>query len=322
MFLVTGGAGFIGSNLVAALEARGAEVAVCDRLGHGDKWRNLAKRELADLVPPDRLMDWLDGRKLDGVYHMGAISTTTETDADLILAQNFSTSLALWGWCTKAQVPLVYASSAATYGAGGAGFEDDERPGALAKLRPMNAYGWSKHLFDRRAVRLAASGAKPPRWAGLKFFNVYGPNEYHKGEQLSVAWQIHQRVKAGEPARLFKSYEAKYPDGGQLRDFVWVGDCVDVALWVGGNADGIFNVGTGEARSFDDLAKAVFRASNREPKIVYVDMPEAMRDRYQYFTRSSPEKLRRAGYARPFTSLEEGVKRYVQDYLIKSDPYL
>ena len=322
MFLVTGGAGFIGSNLVAALEARGAEVAVCDRLGHGDKWRNLGKRELADLVPPERLMDWLKGRKLEGIYHLGAISTTTETDADLILSQNFSVSLDLWNWCTDARVPLVYASSAATYGDGVAGFDDDERPEELAKLRPMNAYGWSKHLFDRRALRRAASGRKPPRWAGLKFFNVYGPNEYHKGEQLSVAWQIHQRVTAGEPARLFKSYDDRYADGGQLRDFVWVGDCVEVALWLAGNADGLFNVGTGEARSFDDLAKAVFRASNRDPNIVYVDMPEAMRDRYQYFTRSSPAKLRRAGYTRPFTSLEDGVGRYVRDYLLKPDPYL
>ena len=322
MFLVTGGAGFIGSNLVAALEAKGAEVAVCDRLGHGDKWRNLSKRELADLFPPERLGDWLKGRKLDGIYHMGAISTTTETDADLILSQNFSASLDLWNWCTDAKVPLVYASSAATYGDGAAGFDDNQSPEALAKLQPLNAYGWSKHLFDRRAARLAAAGHKPPRWAGLKFFNVYGPNEYHKGSQLSVAWQIHQRVKAGEPARLFKSYEPKYPDGGQLRDFVWVGDCVDVALWAGDHSGGIFNVGSGEARSFADLAKAVFRASNREPQITFVDMPEAMRGRYQYFTRSNPEKLRRAGYAKPFTQLEDGVGRYVRDYLIKQDPYL
>ncbi len=322
MFLVTGGAGFIGSNLVAALEAKGAEVAVCDRLGHDDKWRNLGKRELADLFPPERLMDWLKGRKLDGIYHMGAISTTTETDADLILSQNFSVSLDLWNWCADARVPFVYASSAATYGDGTAGFDDDQSPEALARLHPLNAYGWSKHLFDRRAIRLASQGRKPPRWAGLKFFNVYGPNEYHKGSQLSVAWQIHQRVKSGEPARLFKSYEAKYPDGGQLRDFVWVGDCVDVALWVQVNADGIFNVGSGEARSFADLAKAVFRASNREPQITFVDMPEAMRDRYQYFTRSNPEKLRRAGYAKPFTQLEDGVGRYVRDYLVKQDPYL
>ncbi len=322
MFLVTGGAGFIGSNLVAALEAKGAEVAVCDRLGHDDKWRNLGKRELADLFPPERLMDWLKGRKLDGIYHMGAISTTTETDADLILSQNFSVSLDLWNWCADARVPFVYASSAATYGDGAAGFDDDQSPEALARLHPLNAYGWSKHLFDRRAIRLAGQGRKPPRWAGLKFFNVYGPNEYHKGSQLSVAWQIHQRVKAGEPAKLFKSYEAKYPDGGQLRDFVWVGDCVDVALWVQGNADGIFNVGSGEARSFVDLAKAVFRASNREPQITFVDMPEAMRDRYQYFTRSNPEKLRRAGYVKPFTQLEDGVGRYVRDFLVKQDPYL
>ena len=322
MFLVTGGAGFIGSNIVAALESRGAEVAVCDRLGHGDKWRNLSKRGLADLFPPDRLSSWLRGRTLDGIYHMGAISTTTETDADLILAQNFSVSLDLWTWCTEARVPFVYASSAATYGDGTAGFADDDRPEALAKLRPMNAYGWSKHLFDRRAVRLAASGQKPPRWVGLKFFNVYGPNEYHKESQLSVAWQIYQRVAAGDPARLFKSYDPKYADGGQLRDFVWVGDCVQAALWLCGNADGIYNVGSGEARSFSDLAKAVFRASNRTPEIVYVDMPIAMRDRYQYFTRSNPEKLRRAGYTLPFTTLEDGVGRYVRDHLAKPDPYL
>ena len=319
MFLVTGGAGFIGSNIVAALERQG-EVAVCDRLGHGDKWKNLAKRELADLVPPERLSDWLKGRKLDGLYHLGAISTTTETDADLILRENFSLSLALWDWCTQARVPFVYASSAATYGDGAAGFDDDE--GTLAHLRPMNAYGWSKHLFDRRAVRLAASGHRPPRWVGLKFFNVYGPNEYHKGGQLSVAWQIQQRVAAGLPASLFRSYDPRYGDGGQLRDFVWVGDCVDVALWLARHADGIYNVGTGEARSFEDLAKAVFSASNQAPRIDFVEMPEAMRDRYQYFTRSNPEKLRRAGYGRPFSSLEDGVRAYVQDFLLKPDPYL
>jgi ADP-L-glycero-D-manno-heptose 6-epimerase len=322
MFLVTGGAGFIGSNIVAALEARGAEVAVCDRLGHGDKWRNLANRELADLVAPERLLDWLDGRRLEAIYHLGAISTTTETDADLILQQNFAVSLALWQWCAKARVSLVYASSAATYGDGSAGFADDERPEALAKLRPMNAYGWSKHLFDRRAVRLAAAGSKPPRWAGLKFFNVYGPNEYHKESQLSVAWQIHRQVEAGGAARLFKSYDPRYPDGGQLRDFVWVGDCVDVALWVAEHADGIFNVGTGQARSFADLAKAVFRAVNREPRIDYIDMPEAMRGRYQYFTQADLTKLRAKGYARPFTELENGVARYVRDHLVKPDPYL
>ena len=195
MFVVTGGAGFIGSNIVAALDERGlGKVAVCDFLRTGDKWRNIAKRELADIVEPGDLFEYLEDNRSDveAVIHMGAISATTETDADLMVATNFKLSLDLWKWCAGHQVRFIYASSAATYGDGGQGFDDDESCEGLARLRPLNVYGWSKHVFDRRVARMVADGdPRPPQWAGLKFFNVYGPNEFHKGGQISVAAQIH-----------------------------------------------------------------------------------------------------------------------------------
>jgi ADP-L-glycero-D-manno-heptose 6-epimerase len=328
MIVVTGGAGFIGSNLVAALEAhRCGPVAVCDRLGLDDKWRNLAKRELADLFAPDALLDWLEARKasVEAVVHMGAISTTTATDADEIARVNFHLPLLLWDWCARNGVRLIYASSAATYGDGSRGFDDDGSPAALAKLRPLNLYGWSKLAFDRAVVRIVtAGGPTPPQWAGLKFFNVYGPNEYHKGGQISVALKnFREAADAGE-AVLFRSHNPDYRDGGQMRDFVWVGDCADVVTWLldSPNVNGLFNVGTGKARSFADLATAVFRALGREPRIAYVDTPVAIRDKYQYFTEARMERLRAAGYAKPFTALEDGVAAYVRDYLATADPYL
>lgn len=327
MIVITGGAGFIGSNLVAGLEERGAnELVVCDTLGHGEKWRNIAKRELADLVPPDRLIDFLNARRgrVQAVFHMGAISTTTETDADLIIRSNFSSSLALWDHCAANGLPFVYASSAATYGDGALGFDDDGTVSGLRPLRPLNPYGWSKHLFDRRVARLVAERAPtPPQWVGLKFFNVYGPNEYHKGSMRSVVATNFSAAREGRPIRLFKSYRADCPDGGQKRDFVWVGDCIEVMLWllVTPGVSGLFNLGTGKARSFDDLAAAVFRALGREPLIEYIEMPESLRPRYQYFTEARPGRLRAAGYEAPFTSLEDGVRRYVTTYLLNEDPY-
>ncbi len=327
MILVTGGAGFIGSNLVAALEARGGgDIVVVDRLGTDEKWRNLARRELAAIVQPADLADWLaaNGAAVTMVFHLGAISSTTETDADLIVATNFTLSLFLWDWCAAHGVRFVYASSAATYGGGEAGFDDDGSPAALARLRPLNAYGWSKLLFDRRVARLTAEGRlAPPQWAGLKFFNVYGPNEAHKGSMRSVVAQILPRVAAGEAATLFRSHRPDYPDGGQLRDFVHVDDCVAVMLWLLDRPDvsGLFNLGTGRARSFADLATAVFRAAGREPRLEYVDTPEAIRARYQYFTEARMDRLRTAGYPGQFTPLEEGVRRYVQDFLLAPDPY-
>lgn len=333
MIIVTGGAGFIGSNLVAGLNDRGIhDIVVCDWLGNDDKWRNLAKRELRDLIPPERLFDYLDkyASKVEMIYHLGAVSSTTETDCDLVVQTNFTLSRNLWKWCALHGKRFIYASSAATYGDGSEGFVDDDSIEGLSRLQPLNPYGWSKHIFDRRTVRVVAEHGQradddplPPQWAGLKFFNVYGPNEYHKGGQKSVIAHLHPQVAAGATAKLFKSYHPDYPDGGQKRDFVWVGDCVDVMLWLYDHPTikGIYNVGTGEARTFDDLARATYAAAGEEPKIQYIDMPETLKDKYQYFTQASMEKLRKAGYDKPFTPLEDGVRQYVQDFMSRGDPY-
>jgi ADP-L-glycero-D-manno-heptose 6-epimerase len=327
MILVTGGAGFIGSNLVAALQNRGEhEIVVCDRLESGEKWRNLAKRELAAMVPPEKLFDFLDLHRntLDTIFHLGAISSTTEANADLIVATNFTLSQRLWDWCVIHETRFVYASSAATYGGGEAGFDDDASIEGLARLKPLNAYGWSKHLFDRRVARIVAGNARrPPQWIGAKFFNVYGPNEYHKEAMKSVVAQLYPRLAAGEKARLFRSHRPDVPDGGQCRDFIHVDDVVDMMLFVYDHPEicGIFNMGSGRARSFGDLASAVFRALGRTPEIEYIDTPEAIRAKYQYFTEARLDRLRQAGYARPTTPLEEGVAAYVQGYLMADDPY-
>jgi ADP-L-glycero-D-manno-heptose 6-epimerase len=322
---VTGGAGFIGSNIVAGLEAdQVGPVAIVDRLGSDDKWRNIAKRELADVVAPEDLFPFLDGRdgKIEAVIHMGAISSTVETDVDALIRENFQLSLRLWQWCAANRVPLIYASSAATYGDGAQGFRDDDSGAALARLRPLNAYGWSKHLFDRRVARMVAEGdAAPPKWAGLKFFNVYGPNEYHKGGQKSVVAHIFPEAKSGRLVQLFKSHHPDYADGGQMRDFVWVDDCVAMVLGLlkSPAANGIYNCGTGKARSFAELASAVFAALGQNPEIRYVPTPEAIRDKYQYFTQA--ENTRNDAVLNTWTSLEEGVERYVRDYLNTDDPY-
>ncbi|MCB9991252.1 MAG: ADP-glyceromanno-heptose 6-epimerase [Rhodospirillales bacterium] len=328
MIIITGGAGFIGSNLVAALQEKGlTNLVVCDRLGTEDKWQNLAKRELRDIVAPERLFDYLEKHAgaIKAIFHMGAISSTVETDADLIIDTNFDLSRRLWKWCAANDVRLIYASSAATYGDGDSGFKDFQTPDELAKLRPLNPYGWSKHLFDRRIARVIndQSEKAPPQWAGLKFFNVYGPNEYHKGGQMSVICKLYPQVVAGATAKLFKSHDPDYEDGGQLRDFVYVGDCVSVMLWLYDNPDvsGLFNVGTGKARSFKDLAEAVFKAAGMEPKIQYIDMPQELRGKYQYFTEADMTKLREAGYDKPFADLEDGVREYVQDFMAKDDQY-
>ncbi len=326
MIVVTGGAGFIGSNMVAALAARGEDVVVCDVLGEGGKWRNIAGAALADIIAPERLFAYLrrqargDGRwgRIEAVLHMGANSSTTETDVDLIVAQNFVYSLRLWRQCSELGLRLVYASSAATYGDGSAGFDDDPAPEAQAALRPLNAYGWSKLAFDRRALALASSeSTRPPQWAGLKFFNVYGPNEGHKGGMKSVVAQKYPAVRDGQPLTLFRSHHADYADGGQMRDFVYVGDCVAVMLWLLDNpqVNGLFNVGTGKARSFLDLARAIHAAMAKPENIDFIDTPEHIRAQYQYFTEAKLARLRAAGYSAPFSSLEDGVAATVRAYL-------
>lgn len=327
MYLVTGGAGFIGSNIVAALEKKGlGPIVVCDRLRNGDKWKNLAKRELADIVHPDELAAFLDTHRgsIKTIFHMGAISATTETDADKIINNNFKLSIYLWNWCTENHTRFIYASSAATYGDGENGFIDDADLTEQSKLRPLNPYGWSKVLFDRRILRKIDDGEpKPPQWAGLKFFNVFGPNEYHKGTMQSVVSHIYPKAAKGETATLFKSHHPDYEDGGQTRDFIWVGDCVNVMMWLVENpgVSGIFNCGTGQSRTFLDLAKAVFKALDKEPDISFVPTPEQIRDKYQYFTEADMTKLREAGFDGQFTPLEEGIRQYVQNYLHAEDPY-
>ena len=328
MIIVTGGAGFIGSNLVAGLEAHGEEdIVVCDVLGSDDKWRNISKRELRDIVHPERLFDYLNSHadQVKTIFHMGAISSTTERDSDLIIDTNFALSRRLWKWCWKNNVRFIYASSAATYGDGHHGFKDEQSVDGLKHFQPLNPYGWSKHVFDRRVARVVENQLEPlpPQWAGLKFFNVYGPNEYHKADQMSVVCKLYPQVMAGAAARLFKSHHPDYTDGGQLRDFVWVGDCVDVMLWLydNPNISGLFNVGTGKARSFRDLAEATFSAAAKPAKINFIDMPETLRDKYQYYTQADMSKLSAHGYNKPFTELEDGIGQYVHNYLSKTDPY-
>jgi ADP-L-glycero-D-manno-heptose 6-epimerase len=325
MLLVTGGAGFIGSNVVAALDDAGrSDVTVCDFLGHDGKWRNLAKRQLADILPPAELMDWLKGRRLDAIIHLGAISETTATDADLVIETNFRLSMRLLDWCTANATPFIYASSAATYGDGAQGFRDDPSIDALKMLRPMNLYGWSKHLFDMAVAERAAKGDKlPPQWAGLKFFNVFGPNEYHKGAMMSVLARRFDDVKAGRSVQLFKSHREGIADGDQRRDFIYVDDAVRVVMWLLAtpSVSGLFNVGTGTARSFKDLIVAAYAALAAKPNIEYVDMPEAIRGSYQYFTQSDVDRLRSAGYNGGFTALEDAVETYVKGFLDRPDRF-
>jgi len=315
LHVVTGGAGFIGSNIAAVLAEEGRRVVVVDWLEVGDKWKNLAPVALHDIVRPDAFRDWLGrhGHAVASIVHMGAISATTERDGDRLVSENVRLTLDLWEWCAANRTPFVYASSAATYGDGSAGFDDDWSPEALARLRPLNGYGWSKHMIDRRIARDALDGLPtPPVWAGLKFFNVYGPNEAHKGPMRSVALQMFETLGAGDEVTLFRSHRPEYPDGGQLRDFVYVRDCAAVVAWILEQPAfaGVYNLGTGRARTFLDLANAAFAALGKPPTVRFVDTPEAIRDRYQYYTQANMDRLRAAGCDVAFHSLEDGVADY------------
>src|SRR6266478_6188157 len=316
LILVTGGAGFIGSNIVLELANSGARVAVCDLLRSGEKWRNLSGAQLHDVIRPEALLDWL-ARHSDAVaavVHMGAISSTTETDVDRFVATNIRLTRHVWRGCTDHSVRFIYNTSAATYGDGSAGFSDEQHPEALAALRPLNPYGWSKHLVDQRVISDVMRGVPtPPQWAGLKFFNVYGSNESHKGVMQSLVTKIYPAVKAGEPVTLFKSHNPSYHDGGQLRDFIYVKDCVAVVRWLLQDpaTSGLFNVGTGTARSFLDLVNAVCAVVGCAPNIRFVDTPTELRAQYQYVTQADITKLRHAGFDAPFHSLEDGISDYL-----------
>lgn len=320
MILITGAAGFIGSNYAHLAFQQGQEIAVCDWFGSQQKWKNLAGLPLADIVPPEKAVEWLKHQKITTIIHMGAVSTTTETDVDYILRQNFEFSKQLWQWCAQASIRFIYASSAATYGNGDHGFVDKDSLTYLSQLRPLNPYGWSKNLFDMWAVTQAQKRNHPPYWAGLKFFNVYGPRETHKEGQRSVAHQLWGQVQRGETVKLFKSYHPSYPDGGQERDFVFVDDCCQVIEWLRTHSfpSGLFNVGTGQARSFLDITQALSTALQQEVSVEMIEMPEQIRQHYQYFTEADITRLRDVGYTTPFTSLEEGIKKYVQ--FLKENP--
>jgi ADP-L-glycero-D-manno-heptose 6-epimerase len=323
MILVTGGAGFIGSYLQGELFDRGVETVICDRLRCDGKWRNLARHPPARIVPPDELEDWLARHPpLEMVFHMGAVSETLATDGDLVWRTNVELSMRLWEWCAHRSVRFIYASSAATYGNGAAGFDDN--PAHASKLEPLNLYGWSKHVFDLNVLDILRRGApRPPQWAGLKFFNVYGPNEYHKGSMVSVVKVKHDEVAAGRKPTLFRSNLADLADGGQARDFIHVSDAVAIMLWLLDNpgVDGLFNVGTGQARSYLELAHAVCDAAGVPRDVDFVDMPPALSAQYQNFTQARIDRLRAAGYSAPFMPLEAGVESYVRNYLSQANPY-
>ena len=312
--IVTGGAGFIGSHLVAELNRRGIDrVTLVDELCTGEKWRNLLGLRFDDLLSPDELLMRLDDGGLidaDAVVHLGACSSTTEPDADYLYRNNTRYTRRLCEWCLDTDTRFVYASSAATYGDGSQGYDDDESQ--LDTLRPLNMYGLSKHLFDLYAKRHQLLD-HIPGVAGLKYFNVYGPNERHKGPMRSMVHKAREQITDTGTVRLFRSDRDEYGDGEQLRDFIYVGDAVDVTLWLMKHpkVNGIYNCGTGTARSWNDLANATFAAMEREPNIEYVDMPDELRGKYQYYTQAEMRKLRAVGYDRPFTSLEDGVRATV-----------
>lgn len=316
MIVLTGAAGFIGSALAAYLNELGySDLVLVDDFSRPEKRRNWQTKKYRYAVERQAFPEWLKAYKKDVqvIFHLGARTDTTLMDKEVFSTLNLSYSQQLWSIAAEAGIPFFYASSAATYGDGKQGFSDDEAH--LTKLRPLNPYAQSKHEFD---LWVLTQPHKPPRWAGFKFFNVYGPNEYHKGRMASVAWHGYNQIRETGKIRLFRSYRAEYADGEQKRDFIYVKDVVKVLVYFleGERPNGIYNLGTGTARSFLDLAQALFSAMGQEPKVEFIDMPDSIRENYQYFTQAEMGKLRRAGYASPFTPLEEGVREYVERYLL------
>jgi len=329
--IVTGAAGFIGRNVVAELNARGEdELILVDELGvskpgEAEKWKNLVGLKYEVIVSPEDFLGLLEQHAYAdarAVIHLGACSATTEKDADYLLRNNYQYTRVLCNWAREQGARFVYASSAATYGDGSAGYDDNDA--STSTLRPLNMYGYSKHLFDLWALKHGLfDGGEGGNIVGLKYFNVYGPCEDHKGDMRSVVVKSFEQIQATGEVKLFKSYKPEYKDGEQMRDFIYVKDAVDVtlhfALQDAGAPGGLFNCGTGKARTWLDLTRAVFAAMGREPKIEFIEMPKELQGKYQYFTEAKTGKLRAAGYTRPFTSLEDGVRDYVQGYLQKRD---
>lgn len=328
MIIVTGAAGFIGSCIVKKLNDQGRKDIICvDRFEEDDKWLNLRGLHFDEyihadeFIQPEVMESIYANETIEAVYHMGACSSTTERDVDYLMKNNVEYSKIIFAMCTDYNVPLVYASSAATYGAGENGYKDNHE--GVDSLMPLNAYGYSKQLVDEWALRQEHT---PERWYGVKFFNVYGPNEYHKGNMKSVVAQAHTQINEVGKVKLFKSYKEEYEDGGQLRDFVYVKDCVDAMLRLineeHSGPNGIYNLGTGKARSFADLVKATFKAMDKPENIEFIEMPESLRGQYQYYTQAEMNKLESALPGFKFHSLEDGVKDYVQSHLSQDDQRL
>ncbi|MHC4856107.1 MAG: ADP-glyceromanno-heptose 6-epimerase [Planctomycetota bacterium] len=322
MILVTGGAGFIGSAIVAELNARGIDdILVVDILGKDQRWKNLRSLRYADYMEADDFSEMVSESdleiNLEAIIHMGACSDTTEADCSYLVKNNYEFSKLLAGWALEMDARFIYASSAATYGDGSQGFADDED--AIETLRPLNMYGYSKHMFDLWCKQQGLLD----RFVGIKYFNVFGPNEYHKAGMRSFVLKAFEQINETCGVKLFKSHRPDYTDGGQLRDFIYIKDAVDMTLFFLENQDisGIFNVGTGNARNWNDLAKATFAAMEIGPNIEYIDMPDILRDKYQYFTQATMDKLRAVGYSKDTTTLEDAVTDYVRNYLMK-DAYL
>src|SRR6187402_1900304 len=319
--VVTGAAGFIGSFLGGYLNQQGLnDLIQVDAFGEKDKEKNLEGKTYCCKVEREKFFAWLGAQKprLKFVYHIGARTDTTEFDYSIHEHLNVIYSQRIWQYCTEKQVPLVYASSAATYGAGELGYEDSHE--IIPRLQPLNPYGISKNEFDKWALE---QSSQPPFWAGLKFFNVYGPNEYHKARMASVIFHAYNQIRTNGQVKLFRSHRPDFKDGQQLRDFVYVKDLLKICYWLMEHqpASAIYNLGTGKARSFGDLAKSTFAGLDLAPNIVFIDMPEDIRDKYQYFTEADMHKLRAAGYQEPFYSLEEGVGDYVRNYLAREKYY-
>lgn len=316
MIVVTGGAGFIGSALIAGLNSRGSgDILVVDDLGNDQRWKNLVNLSFADYVEKDDFLEMVLTDKcpagIGAVFHMGACTDTTERNASYLIKNNYEYTKLLSQWATEAGIRFIYASSAATYGDGSAGFRDDEEK--LETLRPLNMYGYSKHLFDLWARRTGLL----KKMAGLKYFNAFGPNEYHKGEMRNFVIKAFEQISATGKVRLFKSHNPRYADGEYARDFIYVRDAVDMTLFFLDNPylAGLFNIGTGKARTWNALVKAVFTAMGKKADIEYVEMPESIRNQYQYFTEADIAKLREAGYKKQTTRLEDSIADYVQNYL-------
>lgn len=327
MYVITGGAGFLGSNLAAGIEERNmGEITIIDRFENDNRWKNIAKRSIRDIVFPENMMEYLDknANNIEGLIHISFTGFSEEKDVDQLIEERINTTWKLWEWCAEHRVPFVYDSTAGVYGDGSLGFVDDDSASGLSKLSPLSPAAWTKLFVDRKIVNTINAGeAVPPQWIGFRCFNLYGPNEYHSTRHRSVVPGIYNAAKSNRLFPLFKSANPSFKNGEQMRDFIYVDDAVDIVLWLIQHPEisGIFNIGTGHARTYLDVLKAVYEALGEKPEWDFIELPADVKEKYQYFTQADVQKLRSVGYTKPFTTIEEGVTKYVKEYLDTEDQY-